>query len=608
MARLAARGATPQPFGPPEVFYHAALMPGWEPIVAEQCAVLRAAGLFRVNTFALSPGTEELARMRAIASHYGISLTILGTHPDFHRYETPTLQAAYDWARSNPDGSVLYFHTKGASNPADGHKRRWRRVMGRLMLAEWRTNADLLARYDVVGADWQHLADFPHFAGNFWAARCEWLSHLPRPDEYQASRPVASWAGHPWERMSAELWLGSRPYHAMFDRLAHGTLYTDDLWNHPFNIDGVNYDEPIYLGPLPSRLAAKPTGPLGVNVFGHFGYLTSGLRRAAELVAEGFEAAGAEVARYDVCIGARADPADAVERFPLSVFVVQPEPVSHWHRAAGVRRRLAARAALLHWETSRSPAGWAAVVRDNGAAEIWVPSAYCAAAIPGSVLMPYGVSVGLIAHSPTRPRDGAAGGDFLVVSSFDGNSTTQRKNPMALCAAFRAAFGDDPTCRLLFRASNAGSVADELRAAGAEVLTDSLARDEWMALIASSDCYAALHRSEGFGLPLAEAALLGIPVLCPGRTGEAGHVWPGLTYLCRAEEVGVPADVPGYSGMGTWFEPDIGAAARLLRELRADPAEAQRRATAARGLAIKELLPADRGRAMLDRLSLLPAM
>ncbi len=116
---------------------------------------------------------------------------------------------------------------------------------------------------------------------------------------------------------------------------------------------------------------------------------------------------------------------------------------------------------------------------------------------------------------------------FLVV--FDHNSVFERKNPVGAIEAFKLAFEsprDD--VRLVIKSINADTHPDgqdRLRYA-ADGRPDIVLMDEYLsaqdknALVASCDAYVSLHRSEGFGISLAEAMLLGKPVIASDYSGK----------------------------------------------------------------------------------------
>lgn len=237
-ARLADRRANPVLPLPHRAYWHVALMPGWEPIVAEQLALLKHVGLSPL-AFVLAQQKADYDRFRAAALTMSVNVEVVGFADDFLLGEGPTINALWESARAEPDGSTLYFHTKGMSNPSCPHKRHWRRAMMRHVVAEWEHNLGKLAVDDLVGCAWQTDPNYPHFCGNFWAARNDWLANLPHPDEYRYGRRDFQWAGthHSWQkRIYVETWVGSRPFHSVHDRVAIGY----PLWSEA--VYEVNYD------------------------------------------------------------------------------------------------------------------------------------------------------------------------------------------------------------------------------------------------------------------------------------------------------------------------------------------------------------------------------
>src|SRR5207344_1688789 len=96
------------------------------------------------------------------------------------------------------------------------------------------------------------------------------------------------------------------------------------------------------------------------------------------------------------------------------------------------------------------------------------------------------------------------------------------KNPMGAVRAFQAAFAPNRgEVRLLVKVvAPDGETPDlaALRAVTAEwpniqLIVERLTDAETSALIASADAFVSLHRSEGFGLSIAEAMALGRPVI-----------------------------------------------------------------------------------------------
>jgi glycosyltransferase involved in cell wall biosynthesis len=191
-------------------------------------------------------------------------------------------------------------------------------------------------------------------------------------------------------------------------------------------------------------------------------------------------------------------------------------------------------------------------------------------------VVPYPLPAG---DSPRRLRVGED--RFVVVVIFNVASNFSRKNPCAAIEAFRRAFGDDRSARLVVKYTNGAAWPEGIRrmqavAGGAcniELIGDVLDEAGMDGLYARADVVMSLHRAEGLGLVLAEAMLRGIPTVATDWSGNADFLTPetGVPVACRL----VPIDDPqaNYTGAGgRWAEPDIDAAAAALRALRADPA------------------------------------
>ena len=104
----------------------------------------------------------------------------------------------------------------------------------------------------------------------------------------------------------------------------------------------------------------------------------------------------------------------------------------------------------------------------------------------------------------------------------------ERKNPLAAITAFRAAFGDRADRILLLKVGNREHAPDDFArivaavggAPNIRLETRTLPSADLHALTAASDIVMSLHRSEGFGLVLAEAMLLRKPVIATGWSGN----------------------------------------------------------------------------------------
>ena len=128
---------------------------------------------------------------------------------------------------------------------------------------------------------------------------------------------------------------------------------------------------------------------------------------------------------------------------------------------------------------------------------------------------------------------------FTFLFMLDFFSTLRRKNPLGLIDAFTRAFRPGEGPRLLLKTINAQfrrQDHDELSSRigdrpDIELVDGILDPLQKTALVARADCYVSLHRSEGFGLTLAESMALGTPVIATGYSGNIDFTTPQNSYL-----------------------------------------------------------------------------
>jgi glycosyltransferase involved in cell wall biosynthesis len=169
---------------------------------------------------------------------------------------------------------------------------------------------------------------------------------------------------------------------------------------------------------------------------------------------------------------------------------------------------------------------------------------------------------------------------FVFYFSFDFRSYASRKNPLAAVAAFRRAFPRrNASAALLLKTIGSDWLLEErdrlLEAIDGDprilLIDREFTRPRAIALLALSDCFLSLHRSEGFGRGPAEAMLLGKPVIVTDYSGTADFATPATTLLIDYKLVPVAdEEYPGASGQ-VWAEPDIDQAAAAMRRISDDP-------------------------------------
>jgi glycosyltransferase involved in cell wall biosynthesis len=124
-------------------------------------------------------------------------------------------------------------------------------------------------------------------------------------------------------------------------------------------------------------------------------------------------------------------------------------------------------------------------------------------------------------------------------------------------------------------------------------------------LLAATDAFVSLHRSEGFGFGLAEAMLLGKPAVATAYSGNADFLDDVTGYPVPYRLVPVKAgDYPEHDGQ-VWAEPDVAVAAGHMAAIVADPAAARRIAAAGQAFIKTHHSLAAVGKLMRDRLAAL---
>ena len=237
-------------------------------------------------------------------------------------------------------------------------------------------------------------------------------------------------------------------------------------------------------------------------------------------------------------------------------------------------------------------------------------------AIPSRRVSPipvYTIPIAIPAASPgsaSRARFRLPPHAFLFLFAFDFHSFFARKNPLAVVEAFRRA---SPRARcgtrgkLVHWESTPMEFAEVLTACRGQpnirILREVLSRGEMYDLLRLCDSYVGLHRSEGFGLPLAEAMALGKPVIATGYSANVDFMNDSNSYPVRYQMVAIEKDHGPYRKGAEWADPDVDHAAEQMRRVVEEPATARAVATRARADIARSLSPLAVGQKMRDRLN-----
>jgi glycosyltransferase involved in cell wall biosynthesis len=261
------------------------------------------------------------------------------------------------------------------------------------------------------------------------------------------------------------------------------------------------------------------------------------------------------------------------------------------------------------------PHVWAEVARTVD--EIWTATQFVADAIrrvvvdrPVKVLFP-GVRLGAFTPCPRETLGAPARGEgrFAFLFSFHMASIVERKNPLGLIHAFRRAFSPEEPVDLVLKTTSEPHHAAELgalRAAAAggnvTIIDRVFTPEETLALMDSCDAYVSLHRAEGLGLTMAEAMLLGKPVIATRYSGNLDFMDNSNSLLVDYAVRPLGRAVGLYDAGARWAEPSEAHAARLMRQVYDDPTGAAALARRGQESARQSLALAAAGERMAERL------
>ena len=382
--------------------------------------------------------------------------------------------------------------------------------------------------------------------------------------------------------------------------------------------------QPTLLSPIQQRYATRSIADAersdaveGVNIVSHF-CNPSGIQQAAMWTKAAFERAGLETSCRDVPVPRKERPIDrdswlGLEPFPFTVLTHAATPyfASGYERSGLWRRPGVYRIAYWAWELAAVPDEWVEVAPLVD--EIWAPTEFVAEAMRRR--MPRAV-YDMLPGVEVTPVEPVARAEFNIPQEhcvflfmFDLHSQLHRKNPAGVVRAFKDAFRADDAATLVIKASGGDIHHEDLarlqelcRGENIILIHELMTRPRAYGLIAMCDCFVSLHRSEGFGLGLAEAMLLGKPAIGTGYSGNLAFMNRENSMLVDFEMVEIDEDRPIYTRGNQWAEPSIAHAAAHMRYVYENRGEASARAAAVQPQ-IQQLLSLEAaGRRMRTRL------
>jgi glycosyltransferase involved in cell wall biosynthesis len=356
----------------------------------------------------------------------------------------------------------------------------------------------------------------------------------------------------------------------------------------------------------------------GVNMLAHFCY-PSGLQTAAKNTRDALTQAGWDVSCRDVPNSAATDLPErgqwlGLHPYPVTIVQLAPEPLGRnaYFTAGLAERPNVYRIGYWYWELETVPRSWAR--QKDWLNELWAPTPFVAEALRRSMPLPVfdmlpGMTVPAVTDVP-RSRFGLPMDRFLFLFAFDMGSTRERKNPEGAIAAFRKAFRPSDPVSLVLKISRGWqdplSLADLQAAAepGRIIIIDQVMPPaDVFALMNVCDAYISLHRSEGFGLTLAEAMALGKPTIATAYSGNLAFMNDANSLLVAYDRTRIRATAKAYARGAHWAEPSIDDAAAKMRWVVDHPDAARALADRGRGT-VRQLLSLEAaGQRMTNRLA-----
>lgn len=332
---------------------------------------------------------------------------------------------------------------------------------------------------------------------------------------------------------------------------------------------------------------ARETYPMGINLIGSFSQ-DSGLGQSCRLVAKEIEYAGIPHAFIDFAPTAQLnrdnhefdDRLSGEYTYGINLFHIN---MHEFHKAWQILPKEAWEGhyniAFWLWEMQEFPKEWVPMIQQLD--EIWTPAEFVSEAVRKVTDKP----VYTIPYTVEAPFEEAYDRShfhlpedrFLFLMLFDSNSISERKNPYGVIEAYMKAFTPQDNTGLVIKIGNASekeleALKKKLDGYAVYFVREMLPKKEVNSLIRCADVYVSLHRSEGYGLVLAEAMMMGVPTIATNYS--ANTEFQDDTRACMIpytlRQVG--KDLYPYKKEYFWAVPDTEKAAEGMRRLFEDKA------------------------------------
>lgn len=334
--------------------------------------------------------------------------------------------------------------------------------------------------------------------------------------------------------------------------------------------------------------------PFGINLIGDI-MAETGLGQSMRILAEILERAGIPfcILQTDVPGGLEHSDRSWEHRisshpvYHVNLLHVNPNVWAEMYNAMP-EEWLAGRYQIAYWlwELEVFPKEWVPCI--DTVDEIWAPSEFiCQSlrAVTGKPVscIPY-ILPEMSGTAWDRSHFGLPEDQFLYLVMYDFKSISRRKNPQGAIHAYRKAFPQERKDTGLVIKVNHLKGGQELQQLKDQLgdyenvyfLTDNMSREEVESLMAGVDVLVSLHRSEGFGLPMAESMSMGTPIVCTNWSATTEFMDRDCACLVDYSWEILEKRVGPYAKESRWADADVDQAAAYMRQLREDPEFYQR--------------------------------
>ena len=230
------------------------------------------------------------------------------------------------------------------------------------------------------------------------------------------------------------------------------------------------------------------------------------------------------------------------------------------------------------WELEKFPKKWNSSL--NYLDEIWVGSSFVYDALRKNthipiLKIPYSIDFN-VEFQYNRDYFDLPKSAFLFLTMYDTQSVQERKNPKASIEAFKKVFtSDNEEVYLIVKVNSNNLFSKEVEDLKRVIkgwkniilIDEILKKEEVIGLINCCDAFISLHRSEGFGLVIAESMYLGKPVIVTNWSGNTDFTNFENACCVPYKLTRINKSHGPYKKGNYWADPDISVASDFMLKL-----------------------------------------